>query len=144
MVKPVALKWVVDYVCSMPGSEDTTGSVQGWRSRSKKKLPEALKAYSGWEKVEYKLPYIIKMEDDFFNEVYSEKMKATLTSAAQSIQKELTEIRGCELTPINIFQFLIKPAMPCILDYTQQSLHASGLMQTNAVGLQQVIATMFL
>ena len=84
------------------------------------------------------------MEDEFSDEVYGKKMKATLISAAQSIQNEVKEIRGRDLTPVNIFQFLIEPATPRLLDYTQQSMHISGLMQTNVGELQQVIATMFL
>ena len=33
------------------------------------------------------------------------KIKATLISAAQSMQKEVKEIRGRDLTPVNTFQF---------------------------------------
>ena len=71
-------------------------------------------------------------------------MKATLISASQNIEREVKEIRGRDLTPVNIFQFLIEPAIPRLLDYTQQSMHLSGLTTTNAGELQQVIATMLL
>ena len=39
-------------------------------------------------------------------------MKAKLISAAQNIEKGVREIRGRELIPVNIFEFLIEPAIP--------------------------------
>ena len=68
-----AFKRAVFCFDTMPRRRDTTSSVQERRSRKKNKLPEALKAYTGWEKVDNNLPYLMKMEDDFFDEEYGEK-----------------------------------------------------------------------
>jgi hypothetical protein len=108
-------------------------------------LPESLSAWkNGWSEMdETNQAFSVIDEEEFFTEQMGDSLKDTFVLTAESIDRALT-LRGREVNAVNIFQFLLEPAIDKIVDFTTQSLIASGKIATTKHELWTFFATTFL
>jgi hypothetical protein len=109
-------------------------------------LPVSLLAWkNGWSEMDEtnQAFSVIDHEEEFFTQQMGESLKDTFVLMAESIDQALS-LRGREVNAVNIFQFLLELAIDKIVDFTTQSLIASGKTATTKHKLWTFLATTFL
>jgi hypothetical protein len=108
-------------------------------------VPESLLAWkNGWSEMdETNQAFTVIDEEEFFTEQMGDSLKDTFVLTAESIDRALSQ-RGREVNAVNIFHFLLELAIDKIVDFTTQSLIASGKTATTKHELWTFFATIFL
>jgi hypothetical protein len=92
---------------------------------------------------ETKQAFSVVDEEEFFTEQMGDGLKDTFVLMAHSADQALTS-RGREVNSVNIFQFLLEPAVDKIVDFTTQSPIGSGKPPTTAHEMWTFFGTVFL